>query len=554
MKWNIKARLRATSPKKRQEEILEKVLSNRKIDTQDRKIFLSPPHPSKLSLAGVGVEQSQIKKAISLIKKHAKQKDRPIVVYGDYDADGITATAILWETLHRSGIKAMPFIPSRAEHGYGLSVAGLNDVISKHHPSLVVTVDNGITAIDEATFAKKQGLDLIIVDHHEKTGKKHPATAILHTKQVSGSGLSWLFAKELSEKLSLTHRCERTLELAAIGTVADLVPLVGPSRSIVKYGIDALRRTKRIGIKSLIDIASIKQEDVDTYHIGFQIAPRLNAMGRLETAIDSLRLLCTSNEMKAKNLARQLNETNRLRQDMTEEMTELARTLAKRQKGSSAIILTHKSFHEGIIGLVAGKIAQEFWRPTIILSKGKEFSKASGRSIPGFNLINALRIFDHLFENVGGHYAAAGFTIHNNNSDKFTTAFQELSAKLLTDDLLTPTLMVDAEIKFSDVTHQLMNALTHFHPFGIGNPRQVFSTTGVTVKNARVVGAEGKHLKLFVEKDGKEFSAIGFNMGSMIHNLSSNVSIAYTPELSTWNGRSSIQLKLKDLHLSQSLS
>lgn len=551
MKWNIKTTLSTSNSQKRLEQILHAILSNRKIEEKDRKDFLAPVHPSKLSLTSVGVEKSQIKKAISLIKKHATQKDKPIVIYGDYDADGITATAILWETLYKSGIHAMPFIPSRQEHGYGLSIAGLNDMISLYHPSLVIAVDNGITAIDETTFAIKQGLDIIIVDHHEKTGKKHPATAILHTQQVAGSGLTWLFAKELIDNLHLKYKSEKTLELAAIGTVADLVPLTGASRSIVIYGLESLRKTPRIGLLSLIEISGIKQEEIDTYHIGFQIAPRLNAMGRLETAIDSLRLLCTADEIKARNLSKQLHDTNRLRQDLTEEMTELARTFAKKQKGSCAIVLSHESFHEGIIGLVAGKIAQEFWRPTVVLSKGKEFSKASARSIPGFNIIAALRQCNELFKSVGGHPMAAGFTIDNKHLDTFARGFKKISEETLTEDLLTPTLTIDTQLEFPDITKEFLDILSDLHPFGIGNPHPVFATTDVKIKNSRAVGADRKHVKLVVEKDGIEFSAIGFGMGHLAPNLQSStaISLAYTPELSTWNGNTKIELKLKDIQI-----
>lgn len=559
MKWNIRSKVSGVDKKTREEEILIAILKNRDIKKSDQDDFLHPPHPSSIDLKSVGVKKSVQEKAMQLINA-AAASEAPIVVYGDYDADGISATAILWETLHHAGIKAMPFIPHRKNNGYGLSRAGLDEVITTHHPKLVIAVDNGVTAIEETRYAKGHGVKTIIIDHHVLTDQKHPADALIHSTELSGSGLTWVFSNELKKQLK-SSATENTLELSAIGTVADLVPLVGPSRSIVKHGLDALHTSSRIGLNALIEAAGLKKGIIDTYHLGFYLAPRLNAMGRLEHAIDSLRLLCTSDVTKAQRFAKLLNDTNRERQELTDQMTELGVSLAEKQKEHPSLVVAHDNFHEGVIGLVAGKLVQQFWKPSIAIASGEKWSKGSARSIPGFNMIKAIRTFDHLLDGAGGHPMAAGFTIRSDKIDEFRKAFQKLAQELIPPDLLERTLTVDAEVEFSDLTHQLINSLTDFHPFGIGNPHPVFATSDVFVRDVRTVGADGKHLKLFLEKDGVSFSAIGFGMGSMIpaspaggrHKPSAirrPISLAYTPERSIWNGNERTELKLKDIQTS----
>lgn len=550
MKWNIRSTPSDKGKNPREEQILDAVLKNRNIKTADRDSFLQPPDPSSITLASVGVRKRVLDKAMKLITK-ATHPFVPIVVYGDYDADGITAAAILWETLHQSGIRAMPFIPHRKNHGYGLSKAGLTEVITTYHPKLIIAVDNGVTAIEETRYAKDRGANVIIIDHHVLTGTRHPADALIHSTELSGAGLTWIFSNELKSQITVQKSNDRTLELAAIGTVADLVPLVGPSRSIVRHGLNAMQSTTRTGLKALIEAAGLTKQKLDTYHLGYHLAPRLNAMGRLEHAIDSLRLLCTNDAMKAKSLAKLLNDTNRERQDLTDQLTELGVELAQQQKTQPALIVSHEDFHEGVIGLIAGKLVQQFWKPSIAIAKGKGGSKGSARSIPGFNIVDAIRKLDHLLDGAGGHPMAAGFTIRTDRIEEFQQAFQKLAQKLIPPELLHRTLSIDAEVEFSDLTHQLINSLTDFHPFGVGNPHPVFATQNVSIRDARTVGIDGKHLKLLLEKDGVVFSAIGFGMGPIIQNLSSKnpVSIAYGPESSIWNGNKRIELKLKDLKI-----
>ena len=548
MNWKIASVPKQSDPKDRHQEIISAIAKNRGIGKSQWKDFINPPHPHKIGLKYSGVKIKEAEKAIGLINKY-NNPDLPIVVFGDYDADGITSTAIIWETLTALGIKSMPFIPNRAKHGYGLSMAGLKEVIKTYNPKLIITVDNGVTAISETKWAQKQGIKIIIIDHHELTGKTHPADALVHTTQLAAAGLSWMFADYLAYKIGKPETTLALLELAAIGTVADQVPLTGPNRSIVKYGIEALRKSKRPGILSLSVAAGLNQANLSTYNIGYHLAPRLNAKGRLEEAIDSLRLLCTNNIIKAEELTKTLSAANSKRQDLTIQSTEKAKDLVNDQNLPSAIILADENFHEGIIGLIAGKMVQQFWRPSIILNRQKEFSKGSGRSIPGFNLIEALRQAEHLLEGVGGHPMAAGFTIKTKNIPEFSKVFNQIAAEKLSPQILIRNLKIDAQILFSDITNKLLIALEEFQPLGIGNQTPVFASLKVQIRQFKKVGKEQQHLKLSLEKNGEVFSAIGFNLGNKIKDIKNGslISIAFTPEINSWNGRSQIELKVKDI-------
>lgn len=528
--------------------LLKEILAKRNIADID--IFLAPPHPLDISLFDLDIKKSDFKKALSLIKQYAKKKE-PIIVYGDYDADGITSTAILWETLHHSGINSLPFIPHRVNHGYGLSIAGIDDVIKEHHPSLIICVDNGIVAHEAIKYAQQKKIDVIVVDHHIKDLSTNPKSLVIHSTETAGAGLTWLFSKELVRELKSSFDPNSTLELAAIGTITDLVPLLGVNRSIVKFGLENLQHTSRLGLQSLINIAGLKDHLLDTYHLGFHIGPRLNAMGRLEHAINSLRLLCTKKIGQAQKLAKLLNDTNHQRQELTENLTEIALKLAQSQKNNPVIIVSHSDFHEGIIGLISSKLVQKFWRPAIVLAPNNNYYKASARSIPGFNIIQAIRHSEDLLESAGGHPMAAGFNIQIKNLEKFTKLFINHAKKLLTPDLLKRHLNIDAALQFNELDNNLADELDLLAPFGIGNSKPVLSTAEVTITDSRTVGVDGKHLKLHLENNNQQFSAIGFGMGHLQNKFSSDapVTIAYHLTKNTWNGKTNLELQLKSIRL-----
>lgn len=526
--------------------IIQSILTKRGIT--DFESFLRPKTPQDYSLFDLKVNQKEFKQAVLLIKQ-ARKNQSSIVIYGDYDADGITSTAIIWEALYYSGCNIKPFIPNRQKHGYGLSISGLKNVIKQHHPTLIITVDNGITAYKAIEFAKKNKIKVIVIDHHQRIKKKHPADSVIHSTIPSAAGLVWLFIKESLNKVKLKINVQDLLELAAIGTVTDMVPLLGINRSIVKYGLDNIRKSKRIGIKNLSQAAGIPLETIDSHNLGFHLGPRLNSMGRLDDALDSLRLLCTNNPAQAQELARKLNNTNRERQELTDRLTEIAIEIGQSQKNNPVIIVSHSEFHEGVIGLVASKLVQKYWRPAIVLSQNEQFYKASARSIPGFNIISAIRKLDKMLESAGGHPMAAGFNIKNCYLENFINKFSTLAKPLITPDMLIRKLDIDATINFNELNINLANELELLAPFGVGNPRPILSTDNVNVINTRTVGKDNQHLKLHLSQNKINYSAVGFNMGHLHDKLTPDVpvTIAYHLIRNTWNGNTNLELQLKSI-------
>jgi single-stranded-DNA-specific exonuclease len=520
------------------DDIIAVLLKNR--DIQDSETFLHPKNPWELTARDVGIDSAQLKKAIARIHKAIKNKES-IVVYADYDADGITAGAVMWETIHAMGGNIMPYIPHRVEEGYGLSVKGIDAVREQYDPSLIITVDHGITAWEKVEYAKSLGIDVVVTDHHVKPDKL-PDCTIVHTTKLCGAGISWFVAKELGKP---------DLGLATIGTIADLVPLIDSNRSIVKYGLEELNKTKRVGLLALMQDAGVTPGELSTYDISHVLAPRLNAMGRLVHAMDALRLLCTHKEDKAIILARTLGLTNKERQQLTIDTTSHAlKGLTLRLQGETLqklLFISHETYNPGVIGLVAGKLVEEYYRPAIVVSRGEEISKASARSVVGFNIVEAIKTCSDLLVDVGGHPMAAGFTVETKNLEKLQRRLESLAEKQLTDDMLVRELRIDTELPLTSITEGFWEKLRAFEPFGFDNPEPVFVTRGVTLDDFRLVGKDGKHLKLRVSS----FDAIAFGMGDIHPKLKNSMTldIAYTIDMNVWNGNKKLQLKIKDMQL-----
>lgn len=533
------------------ESLLQQLLQNRGVTSQKEiNAFLHPPDPSSLTPEDVGIDTSSLKKAISRIEKAIKDKES-IVVYADYDADGITAGAIMWEVLWKLGARVMPYIPHRVEEGYGLSEKGIEAVRVQYDPKLIITVDHGITAHEKAAIAKKLGIDVIVTDHHVKP-KKLPDCLIVHTTALSGSGVSWFVAKELLASAKLDTQFS-PLELSAIGTIADLLPLTGVNRSIVKFGLAAIRKTKRVGLNALIAEAGIEKQSLDTFSVSHMLSPRLNAMGRLEHALDALRLLCTKDEAKASLLAQKLGITNKERQQLTIDTVTHAKNLVPKEL-KNIIFISDESYNPGVIGLVAGRLVEEFWRPAIVLATSDGFAKASARSIPGFNIVEAIRSCSDLLVDVGGHPMAAGFTVETKNISKLQKKLESIAQKELNEEKLIRTMKIDAEVPLSFVSEKLWSALQMLQPFGFGNYEPIFASRGVKATDVRLIGATRKHLKLKVRAEGSRepFDAVGFNMSDMYGKLQSDapIDIAYTVDMNEWNGKRNLQLKIKNILIS----
>ncbi|MEK7550696.1 MAG: single-stranded-DNA-specific exonuclease RecJ [Patescibacteria group bacterium] len=507
-------------------DVLKTLLKNRGI--KNSKEFFEPKFPESPKL--------NYKKAIDRLKLAKKNKEG-VIVYGDYDADGICATAIIWEALHEYGLDVLPHIPDRFSEGYGLNPESVQNLKLKiNNLKLIVTVDNGIVAYKGIKKAKELGIDVIVIDHHQPGNKPNSAFCILHSTLVSGSALAYFFAKELGFKSGL--------ELAAIGTIADQMPLIGVNRSIVKYGLEDLNHTNRIGLQTLFKDSKV--EKIGTYEVNYIIAPRINAMGRVANGLDSLRLLCTKKLDKAKELSSLVNKTNLDRQKIVDEVIIHARRNVGNQK---IIVLSDASYHEGVIGLAAGKIVEEFYRPTIVISKGKEISKASARSISGFDIISSIRNVSDLIIEGGGHPMAAGFSIKTSKIEIFTKKINDISDKLLTNELLERKLKIDLELDFKQINQELHKIIESFSPTGLGNPTPTFVSHKIEIMNVRMVGVSNKHIKLKLKQGEQVFDAIYFGGGQFYPDLKTGtkMDVIYSIEENIWNNHKSLQLKIKDI-------
>lgn len=536
------------------DKIIEVLLKNRGLKTEkQQKEFFDPIDPMKITLKSLDIKESEVKKAIDRIKK-AKKSDEHVIIYGDYDADGISGTATLWETLHELGIFVLPHIPERFSEGYGLNLESVKK-LKKGDPKLglIITVDHGITVGSKVDEVKKLGIDMIITDHHQ-IGKKMPKPlSLIYSTKVGGSALAWFFAREVIKSFKYqVSGIESRLELAAIGTIADQLPLIGPNRSVVKYGLEILNRTKRPGLLALFDEARI--EKIGVYEVGYIIAPRINAMGRLKHGIESLRLLCTKDKVKAFEIAKNIGSTNSDRQKMVDQI--MATTLSEvknESKGltNKVIVIASENYHEGVIGLAAGRLVEEFYRPAIVLSVKGEISKASARSISGFNIIEAIRKLEGFYIEGGGHPMAAGFSIETKKISIFTKEINKIAKEFITEDMLQRKLKIDLEINFKEIDLGLIEELTEFEPTGLGNPAPTFVSNKVEISGIRTVGWEAKHLKLKLKQNEHFFDAIFFGGGENYSKLTSGsiADVVYQVEENIWNGHKSIQLKIKDLKI-----
>lgn len=538
------------------EEIFKILLANRGLKTRKQiSDFLDPVDPGKFTEKDLGVDPDQIKKAVKRIKKAIELREG-IVVYGDYDADGICATAILWETLYRLTKTVLPYIPERIKEGYGLnkdSIARLKE--DNPNLKLIITVDHGITATEKIDYARSLGLEVIICDHHQK-GKIIPScSALVHTDKVSSAGLTWFLGQRIKKEFKNDDKTDH-LDLVVIATIADLEPMSGVNRSLIKYGLETLNKTKRCGLLAIFEEAGIKIGEIGTYEVGFIIAPRLNAMGRMEHALESLRLVCTRQPEQARRLALKIGLTNRERQILTEETAKSAKQLVVRlseeEFSKKLIFLSSVDFQEGVIGLAAGKLADEFYRPVVVVAKGEVYSKASARSISGFNIIEAIRTQADLLIDAGGHPMAAGFTVETAKLEILKTKLEELAEKELDEVNLTKTLKIDCELAEENISLALYEKIQKLAPFGLGNPEPIFCSRSLKIIEARTVGSENRHLKLRLAFPGDKpvfYNAIAFGWGHFLPQLPSGkiVDLAYALQLNRWNGEEKLELKVKDI-------
>lgn len=484
-----------------------------------------------------------------------------VAIYGDFDADGVTASALLTEAFAALGIRAVPYIPTRAE-GYGLSVAALRS-LAEQGIRLIVTVDCGINSVAEVAFAKEAGLDVVVTDHHRIDGALPGAIALINPrqpdcpypfKQLAAVGVAFQFARAALERLPLVagysgaNVTARLLDLVALGTVADVAPLLGENRALVRLGLDALNHTPRRGLRALIARAGLRLGALSAGNIAFGLAPRLNAAGRVHDAFAAYRLLLSDAPDEARALAEELEAANQQRQRLMAEALERARALVLAEERLAKLLLVAGSeFPAGIVGLVAGRLAEEFHRPAFVVELGEEECRGSARSIDGFNVAEALASCRDLLIRFGGHAQAAGFTVAPVHLAGLHQRLLAFAGQQLDTALLRPRLLVDAELPLSAVTWGLHDQLIRLAPFGHGNPTPVFLTRGVRVASTRVVGHEPPgHLKFQLHDGERYWPAIAFRMGHAAAQVARRIDIVYTVERNEWEGRQSLELHLKD--------
>ncbi len=536
--------------------ILRQVLFNRGYATGDEaRAFLN----AETSFDNDPFQMTDMETAIVRILQAIDLKE-PIAIYGDYDVDGVTATALLVEAIRAIGGNAREYIPNRVDEGYGLNPEALNSLKADGY-KLIITVDCGIRSPDEASHARSIGLDMIISDHHQPADGNLPyALAIINPKQagdrypdkdLAGVGVAYKIAQALlsrTQKSSSGFQQEDLLDLVALGTVADLAPLVGENRVLVRNGLQKIRETKRQGLFSLAAVSDLALARTTVTSIGFILGPRLNAAGRLESAQAAYDLLTTTDLKSAGELAQQLNVQNRQRQEITRKIQEEAEKIALSSEPDSPLLFAvHPDFNSGVVGLAAARLVETYYRPAVVGQVLEETTRCSCRSIPEFHITEALDECKDLLVRHGGHAAAAGFTVRNENLEALKTRLNSIAAEKLRDKDLRQTMNADAEVPLSNLRFDLLRQLEALQPTGYGNPEAVFVTRNVRITHGRAVGAEGRHLKLVVTDEHVTFDAIGFRLGHLQGELSSKVDLLYTLETNDYNGRTSLQLNLKDV-------
>ena len=526
---------------------------------------ITDPDEAHSFLQGGGLEPNpfcmkDVNKAVTRLRQAIRERE-PIAVYGDFDVDGVTATVLLVRTLQALGAEVQPYIPHRVEEGYGLQLEALRNLY-RQGVRVLVTVDCGIRAVSQIEQARR-GLDIIVTDHHRVGPELPPALAVINPKQsgcpypfkdLAGSGVAFQLARALLRANAGSPRGgpvslqeEDLLGLVALGTVADVVPLVGENRALVTRGLERLNAPQQAGLRALLRQAGVQPGQVTAMSIAFFLGPRLNAAGRMDTAWLSYQLLTSSSPEEAIPLAEQLEALNRERQRLTGEAVELAREQVVAEPLPPLLFAAQEGFHPGVVGLVASRLVDEFYRPAVIVEVGKEMSRGSARSIPELHIDDALNECNGVLERHGGHPAAGGFTIRNENLSAFREQLLAIAHRELDDKELAPELDIDLEVELREMdwaTHALVEKM---EPCGQGNPRPLFLSRGVQLREARAVGQEERHLRLVLGDGRAVWNGIGFGLGSWAGRLGGRANIVYTIEVNEWNGERRLELNVQDL-------
>ena len=541
------------------------ILINRDLREADTaRSFLSPKltdliEPEKMH--GIPAAAERIRAAIESGKK--------ISIYGDYDVDGITSTAILWHLLKILGAQVDYYIPHRVDEGYGLNADAVRQ-LADNGTELMITVDCGITGVEEVGLAHELGIEVIITDHHEPGEHLPEAEAIVHPRLDADYGnphaagamvafkLAWAIANRYKKDAQLPTELKQYLlnatTLAALGTIADVVDLRGENRILAGYGLKALENSSLVGIRTLVETAQVQASEVDSYAVAFRLAPMLNAAGRMGHARLAVELLTTDSEVRAMQIAQYLKDQNRLRQkcqrDIFKQAKQRIMQTGLNHPDRKTIVLSDENWHTGVIGIVASKVIDTYYRPTILINASDGVGKGSGRSVAGFDLHGALTACGEHLLSFGGHKMAAGLKIDMNNIAAFAEAFEAYAHENMEHGTLDSYLDIDAEARIVDFNEGVMRELNILEPFGAGNPKPIFAARGVKlIAPPRTVGSRNDHLQISISDDSGAVRCIGFGMGKLEKKLleTDRFSIAFEPQYNTYNGRTNLQFVLNDI-------
>ncbi len=536
-------------------KVIGKIIVNRHVvNDEDVRIFITPTRDDfhdPFLFTGMDIAVDRIIKAINNKEK--------ILIYGDYDVDGITSTTVLKKYLMDRGISVDTYIPNRLHEGYGLNKKAI-DTIKERNIDLIITVDCGISAIEEVDYAVSLGMDIIVTDHHEVGEKLPNALAVIDAKRkdntypfraLAGVGVVFKLIQALSIKLEIKpEEYLKYLDLVCVGTISDIVPLEGENRTIAKLGLMLIKVTRNLGLRELIKSSGYKEIDSNT--ISFGVAPRINACGRMGHEEEALKLFLAEDLESATKITKELNEYNTLRQSTEKAIYEEAVQQIEKNHldANNSIVLGGKGWHHGVIGIVSSKVTDKYYKPSILLSFEDNIAKGSGRSVPGFDLYEGLAKCEDLLEKYGGHSMAVGLTLKKENLENFKERFEQIAKEKNIKELV-PIIYIDDELKLKDINMDLVKSISILEPFGEANKVPLFLIRNLKIDSIRAL-SEGRHLKLTLRDENFVINAIGFELGYLAeeYRIGDRIDVVGTLEINSFNGFSSIQINMKDIRKS----
>lgn len=555
-KWEIyqtnEEKVEELQEKYKLNRLLSTLLTNRGIiEEAEITKFLNPKRSDFYDPFGM----PDMEKAVERILKAIENKEQ-IIIYGDYDVDGITSVTVLKSFLEERGIQVNVYIPNRLNEGYGLNKTAVEEIV-KQGNKLMITVDCGITAVDEVEYAKTFGIETIVTDHHEPAEELPKALAVVDAKRkdnkyecrnLAGVGVVFKLIQALSIKLGLDQKeYLKYLDIVCVGTISDIVPLTDENRVIVKLGLKLVEQTKNLGLKEILQ--SCGYSKINSTTISFGVAPRINACGRMGHQEEALNLLLSKDGNEVKELTQKINEYNKTRQEIEKNIyNEAVEQIEKEGLDTkNTIVVSGKGWHHGVIGIVSSKITELYFKPSILLCEEDGECKGSGRSIPGFDLHEALMECNDTIDKFGGHAMAVGININKEKVEEFKEEFEKIAKEKEVDKII-PILNLDAEIKLDDVNKEMVDSLKELEPFGEDNKMPIFAFRNLKIDSIRSL-SDGKHLKLSVKDNKNIINAIGFNMGTLVdtYRIGDRVDIAGNLEINSFNGVDSIQINIKDI-------